>query len=145
MNTRKCAVKMGSGDTPHSPYSTVCCNPFTSPLHMVRVCWLPSRPLPSYIPLWKDGRKVSDYRQARDIPAMINFLKDNARGRSSDGVVKDITEENFDAETLRMNERHFIMFYAPWCGYCTRLKPTWTKVYIYILFFLIPLFSFQEI
>ncbi|KAG5684013.1 hypothetical protein PVAND_013266 [Polypedilum vanderplanki] len=39
-----------------------------------------------------------------------------------------LTDENFD-DTIKSSETAiFTMFYAPWCGHCTRLKPTWSQL-----------------
>ncbi|XP_063244147.1 thioredoxin domain-containing protein 5 homolog [Bacillus rossius redtenbacheri] len=36
------------------------------------------------------------------------------------------TTENFSAEVPK--NHHFIMFYAPWCGHCSKLAPTWEEL-----------------
>ncbi|XP_076619033.1 thioredoxin domain-containing protein pretaporter [Colletes latitarsis] len=35
-------------------------------------------------------------------------------------------KDNFSEEIK--NKNHFIMFYAPWCGHCQRLEPTWEQL-----------------
>jgi len=37
-----------------------------------------------------------------------------------------LDDSNFD-EIIKTNN-FFVMFFAPWCGHCTRLKPTWSQL-----------------
>jgi len=40
-----------------------------------------------------------------------------------------LDDGNFDIEVAQGNERPwFVMFYAPWCGHCKRMKPTWDEL-----------------
>ena len=38
----------------------------------------------------------------------------------------DLTESSFD-HFINENEYSFILFYAPWCGHCKKLKPDFDK------------------
>lgn len=44
---------------------------------------------------------------------------------SSDVI--DLSPSNFDSLVLKSNLPFFVEFFAPWCGHCKQLAPTWEK------------------
>eukprot|EP00462_Mataza_sp_D1_P025950 CAMPEP_0175127536 /NCGR_PEP_ID=MMETSP0087-20121206/4436_1 /TAXON_ID=136419 /ORGANISM="Unknown Unknown, Strain D1" /LENGTH=462 /DNA_ID=CAMNT_0016409515 /DNA_START=59 /DNA_END=1447 /DNA_ORIENTATION=- len=44
------------------------------------------------------------------------------------GDVVQLTDANFEEQVIQPKKPFFVEFYAPWCGHCRRLLPTWTKL-----------------
>lgn len=57
---------------------------------------------------------------------LLFVLSQLGSGHEDDARTVQYTQENFAAELEKKN--HFIMFYAPWCGHCQRLSPTWEQL-----------------
>lgn len=83
------------------------------------------------------------FRGTRDLPTLTNFIneqlgevpepegEDDAQkvegdvAKAEQGLI-ELTEENFGKHVA--TGKHFVKFYAPWCGHCQRLAPTWDEL-----------------
>ncbi|KNC52164.1 protein disulfide-isomerase tigA [Thecamonas trahens ATCC 50062] len=52
----------------------------------------------------------------------------NAAAAVDDGDVKVLTDATFDAVVNDPGKAVFVEFYAPWCGHCKNLAPTYAKL-----------------
>ncbi|XP_017778196.1 PREDICTED: thioredoxin domain-containing protein 5 [Nicrophorus vespilloides] len=80
----------------------------------------------------KEGTK---FRGTRDLPSLTTFINEqiNMEGHGDEvpipknsGGLTELTEDNF--EKFVQSGKHFIKFYAPWCGHCQKLAPVWEQL-----------------
>ncbi|KAL6255752.1 hypothetical protein P5V15_012995 [Pogonomyrmex californicus] len=62
----------------------------------------------------------------RRILLLLFVLSQVGHGHEEDVHTLQYTHDNFSEEIGKRN--HFVMFYAPWCGHCQRLSPTWEQL-----------------
>ncbi|KAF8926956.1 hypothetical protein BGZ47_002453 [Haplosporangium gracile] len=73
-----------------------------------------------------------DYSGGRDLDSLAAFVTKKSGVKSS--IVKVIpsvtvlTDATFESEVLSSGKNVLVEFYAPWCGHCKNLAPTYEKV-----------------
>ncbi|XP_020280048.1 thioredoxin domain-containing protein 5 homolog [Pseudomyrmex gracilis] len=78
------------------------------------------------------------FRGDRDLPSLTSFINDLLRSSVEDeddvapsppepvNGLLELTEDTFNKHVS--SGHHFVKFYAPWCGHCQKLAPTWEEL-----------------
>ncbi|GMF55825.1 unnamed protein product [Phytophthora fragariaefolia] len=87
-------------------------------------------PTLKYFPV--GSTEAEDYKGGRSEDDFVTFLNGkagtNARVAKAPSHVVALTEGDFDAEVIHSKKHAIVEFYAPWCGHCKQLAPTYEEV-----------------
>jgi protein disulfide-isomerase A6 len=87
-------------------------------------------PTLKYFP--QGSTEAEAYNGGRGEDDFVSFLNDKAgthvRVAKAPSHVAALTDADFDAEVLHSNKHSIVEFYAPWCGHCKQLAPTYEEV-----------------
>ncbi|KAI8596273.1 thioredoxin-like protein [Dissophora ornata] len=88
-------------------------------------------PTLKWFPKGVDG-EPEDYSGGRDLDSLSAFVTKKSGVKSSTvkviSAVTVLTDSSFESEVLKSGKSALVEFYAPWCGHCKNLAPTYEKV-----------------
>lgn len=85
--------------------------------------------------LFRNGQMKHVYEGDNKKAAIVSFMKDpkapppkakEASWNDTKSDVVHLSSDTFDA-TLKKHNSVLVMFHAPWCGHCKRMKPEYEK------------------
>ncbi|KAL9244557.1 hypothetical protein vseg_018326 [Gypsophila vaccaria] len=73
-------------------------------------------------------KKIKDFGEGFVEDSLKPFYKSDPVPESNDGDVKIVVGNNFDEIVLDESKDVLLEIYAPWCGHCQSLEPTYNKL-----------------